>query len=296
MSAPPPFPIVTECEGDRLLGMIHPAEGAGDLGVLIVVGGPQYRAGAHRQFVHLARSLAEGGIPAMRFDQRGIGDSEGRFPGFLDLDPDIAAAIGAFQAQLPNLRRIVLWGLCDAASAILLYAHRDPRVAGAVLANPWVRTEQVAASAHLRFHYPRQLVSPAFWGRLLRGEVQVGRSLRGLWSDLRQSRGGKPARQDTPSPEPSTPEAADPDFPRRMAQGLAALRAPVLILLSGNDPTADEFRTLCSAYRRWKKALGSKSITQVPIPGAAHTFPSEAQRTAAAAETLRWLEAELRHE
>ena len=54
-----------------------PAACAGPRGVLIVTGGPQYRAGSHRQFVLLARFLAARGMAVLRFDYRGMGDSEG---------------------------------------------------------------------------------------------------------------------------------------------------------------------------------------------------------------------------
>lgn len=46
-------------------------------GVVIIVGGPQYRAGSHRQFVLLARALATAGYPVLRFDYSGMGDSDG---------------------------------------------------------------------------------------------------------------------------------------------------------------------------------------------------------------------------
>ena len=147
--------LVFPCEGDRLVGVV----GAGhrDLGVVIVVGGPQYRAGSHRQFVLLARHLAAQGFPVLRFDVRGMGDSEGAQRPFDALTPDIAAAIAALQSQQPQVRRVVLWGLCDGASAALLYLHErpDPRVQGLVLLNPWVRSEASLARTHVK-HYYRQ--------------------------------------------------------------------------------------------------------------------------------------------
>jgi len=51
-------------------------------GVLIVVGGPQYRVGSHRQFLLLSRRLAAEGHPVMRFDYRGMGDASGAMRGF----------------------------------------------------------------------------------------------------------------------------------------------------------------------------------------------------------------------
>jgi len=66
--------------------------------VLIIVGGPQYRVGSHRQFVLLARHLAAQGIPVMRFDVRGMGDSKGKPRNFGQLDDDLRAATDCFFA------------------------------------------------------------------------------------------------------------------------------------------------------------------------------------------------------
>ncbi|MGZ5200780.1 MAG: hydrolase 1, exosortase A system-associated, partial [Telluria sp.] len=79
------------CGGDWLYGVASLPAQAGACGVLIVVGGPQYRAGSHRQFTLLARSLADAGIPAMRFDYRGMGDSDGGVRSFESVDEDIRA-------------------------------------------------------------------------------------------------------------------------------------------------------------------------------------------------------------
>ncbi len=74
------------------------------LGVLIVVGGPQYRVGSHRQFVLLARALAARGFAAMRFDCTGMGDSDGararRSP---TATATSRAAIDAFIAHVPTV-------------------------------------------------------------------------------------------------------------------------------------------------------------------------------------------------
>ncbi|HLB84425.1 MAG TPA: hypothetical protein VJK00_06820, partial [Steroidobacteraceae bacterium] len=53
-------PLCIESQGERLIGILHRPQTQGNLtrGVVVVVGGPQYRIGSHRQFVLLARSLA----------------------------------------------------------------------------------------------------------------------------------------------------------------------------------------------------------------------------------------------
>src|SRR5688572_8417307 len=151
------------CENAALVGILHQTRMPAKRGILMVVGGPQYRVGSHRQFVLLARSLAANGIPVMRFDHRGIGDSDDPYLGFEALEHDLSAAIDAFRASHPSLKEIVLFGLCDAASAILLYAYRDPRIVGLVLLNPWVRTAESEARTYLRHYYGQRLLAPDFW-------------------------------------------------------------------------------------------------------------------------------------
>ena len=43
------------CQGETLLGVLSEPPSPTDTCMLIVVGGPQYRAGSHRLFVQLAR-------------------------------------------------------------------------------------------------------------------------------------------------------------------------------------------------------------------------------------------------
>ena len=134
--------VVFECEGESLVGVLSLPAAPATRGVLIVVGGPQYRVGSHRQFTLLARHLAAHGIPSLRFDYRGMGDSSGAVRSFEAVDADIRRAIDIFYERVSGLESVVIWGLCDAASAALFYAHRDARVGGLVLLNPWVRTPE----------------------------------------------------------------------------------------------------------------------------------------------------------
>src|SRR5438067_13744952 len=126
-----------DCQGERLYGVVSLPAVPATRGVLSVAGGPQYRAGSHRQFTLLARSLAARGIAAMRFDYRGMGDSEGQMRDFEQVQDDIRAALDCFCATVPGLQELALWGLCDGASAISFYAARDVRVRGVALLNPW---------------------------------------------------------------------------------------------------------------------------------------------------------------
>src|SRR3954462_4049615 len=142
-------PVAFACGQDWLLGLITRPENPRSRGVLIVVGGPQYRAGSHRQFVLLANDLALQGYAVMRFDYRGMGDSTGEPRTFETVGDDLRAAVDHFLAQVPEVAEVAIWGLWDAASATLFYAHQDPRVTGIVLLNPWARSAQGEARTFL---------------------------------------------------------------------------------------------------------------------------------------------------
>lgn len=271
------IPIVFDCEGARLLGIIHRPGRPARRGVLIVVGGPQYRVGSHRQFVLLARALVEAGIPAMRFDYRGMGDSDGAYRGFEAIGADIAAAIDAFQAHAPGLEEVVLWGLCDAASAIMFYAHRDARVAGLVLLNPWVRTEAGEAKTFLKHYYRARLTDPEFWRKALSGKVSIRDAAGSLFGFLRRASNGGAAT------------AAEPALPDRVASALSAYRGPVLLIMSGDDLTAREFDEAFGGWEIKKRLLASGRFSRHDLPEANHTFSRKEWRDSVAAWTLEWL-------
>ncbi len=272
--------LAFDCGGARLYGILSlpVGEAPAARGVLVVVGGPQYRAGSHRQFTLLARDLAQDGVPVLRFDYRGMGDSEGAIRPFDDVEDDLRAAIDAFMAASPGLREVVLWGLCDAASAIGMYAARDPRVTGLVLLNPWVRTEDGLARATLRHYYRARLRDPAFWKQLLRGGLDWRRSLASLVALLRKARGG-----------PAPAAAATVSLPERMRAGLQDFRGQVLLVIAGADLTAREFCDLADADRAWKGVLAPPRVTRRQIDDADHTFSRRAWRDQVARWTAEWL-------
>jgi exosortase A-associated hydrolase 1 len=157
-------PIVLEGRASPLIGMLHPASGKQEIGVLMMVaGGPQYRIGGHRQLVLWARKFSSQGFPVMRFDFSGMGDSYGEYVEFEDTEADIRVALDRFFAETPTLKQVVLWGECNASSSSLLFAHKDSRVKGIVMINPWVRTEQGQAKAVVKHYYLDRLKQRSFW-------------------------------------------------------------------------------------------------------------------------------------
>ncbi len=168
---------------NRLVGITALPQTPAGTGVLFLVGGPQYRVGSHRQFTLLSRSLAAGGIPAFRFDYSGMGDSEGEKHDFQDVRSDIVNAMDEFQSLVPGLERIVLWGLCDAASAAMIYASQEPRVHGLVLLNPWVHSGDYSPEVKLSHYYAPLLKGKETWRRFFKGDIDVLRALREFAGD-----------------------------------------------------------------------------------------------------------------
>ena len=274
-----------DCAGESLLGICHAGASTASTGVVIVVGGPQYRVGSHRQFVLLARALSAQGIPVLRFDYRGMGDSAGAPRDFEQIDQDLRAACDAFCKAQPQLRAIVLWGLCDAASASLFYAARDPRIAGLVLLNPWLRQAQAQARTVIQHYYKKRLFSADLWRKLLRGDFDLRGSLRSLLGTLKQ------ARQGAGQPATATATAAPVSLSARMAAGWRQFSGPILLVLSGDDLVAKEFETVTASAPEWQGLRAQARVQTLCMGAANHTFARAVWRDEVAAATLAFVRA-----
>ncbi|MDE2399137.1 MAG: hydrolase 1, exosortase A system-associated, partial [Burkholderiales bacterium] len=260
-----------DCAGEALCAVLSRPERPLATGVVIVVGGPQYRAGSHRQFVHLARALAAAGHAVLRFDVRGMGDSGGLARGFEDQGEDIASAIAALRARVPELEGVVLWGLCDGASAALLYAgaQQQPQASGLVLLNPWVRSPETLARTQVKHYYLQRLRQPEFWKKALSGRVawkaaaDLGSNLR---TGLRSRRGG---------------EGSSPSYQQRMAAAWSRFQGRILLILSEDDYVAREFSDLSAADAAWRAARQRKPGECVQLAGADHTCSTPGAERAA---------------
>lgn len=265
------------CEGDELVGVASVPQIATSLGVVIVVGGPQYRAGSHRQFVLLARGLARSGFCVLRFDYRGLGDSSGKRRTFEEIDADIRAAVDALASLCPGVSSIALWGLCDAASAVLFYASSDPRVHGLALANPWARAPQSYARVQLRHYYLRRLVSVEFWRKFLNGRFSLRRSAGELRQNVLQAA--------------KSSATTGGDYRTRMLEGMRCFEGKVLLFLSGQDLTAREFELFMDSVPEGRNWLAANRVRRVDLPQSDHTFSRATWQQRVEDATLEWLRA-----
>lgn len=243
-----------DCDGQSLAGTIDIAPAT--TGLLIVSGGNEVRSGPCGSQAQLADRIATAGFPVMRFDRRGVGDSQGNNESFAGAAPDIQAAVQALRAQLPRVRKIVALGNCDAASALML--AQGAGFDGLVLTNPWTfdlepealpNEEPPAAEsspmppAALRSYYLRRLFNPAAWKRLMGGKVKVSEMAASL-------------------AEAVAPDGPPSNLAQEMAAGLASFPGNATILLAENDRTAQAFR-----------AAWTKNDDRIRIcPGAGHSF------------------------
>ncbi|MFP5391487.1 MAG: hydrolase 1, exosortase A system-associated [Gammaproteobacteria bacterium] len=243
-----------QCQGNCLLGIVDVPERPLPRGVLVLSCGQQYRVGAHRQFTLLARMLAPRGIPVMRFDCRGMGDSEGKPAPFDAQGDDLRAAIKEFFMQVPEMREVVLWGLDDAAAAATLFAPTEPRVRALILLNPWVRDPSLAPPPAKRSHA---------------GEI-------GFWRRI----GAAAHDRSVMDAQRSAPTVASP-IQQRIMESLGRFDGRVLVILGGADRHTQHVTELLERHQR--------PAQRVVIDGADHTFASRAWRDQAAEASANWV-------
>ncbi len=245
-------PLIVACDGEALVATLDAATGS--TGLLIVSGGNEVRSGAHRGMALLAARLAADGVPVLRFDRRGVGDSSGANGGYASSGPDLAAAAAAFRREQPQIARLVGFGNCDAATALALFG-RAAGIHALVLANPWLverSADGLPPPAAIRARYAQRLTSPREWLRLVRGGVNIRKLFNGLRTVLHQAPGN--------------------DLPARVLAGLAGI--PATIVLATGDPTAIAAREALRAF---------PPLPTVTIDTASHSFARASD--AAALET-----------
>jgi pimeloyl-ACP methyl ester carboxylesterase len=206
----------TNDRGETLFGVLHaPDAGAGGgTGVNLLNPGLKGRVAPNRINVRIARMLCEAGVPVLRFDPHGIGDSEGQLaegngPN-LDcwrsiqhgaLVADTLAANDFFRREA-GLDDVVLVGQCGGASTALLAAAGDPGVSGALLIDLPVRlaslvsdegepSPESSSRSGLAAELLAKALEPRSWARLLRPDAPEGSAAKALWRRVRSRLGAR---------------------------------------------------------------------------------------------------------
>lgn len=248
-------------DDDGLLGILtDPAgsEPASDTAVLFLNAGIIHRIGPNRLNVKLARHVARGGYPALRFDLGGLGDSApaGSSNDFANQAVcDISAALDCIEERTGR-RRVVGVGLCSGADNLFNTAGVDPRLCGLMLLDPYAYASLEARVMFL----VRCAFDPVRWRRF---GLKVAQRLRSSTAS---------AGDEIAAPEDSDD---DRDTPPRLEFGaklhaFVARGTPVsLIYTASSCPkinAADQFR------RSFKEFDFGDKLEVAVYPDIDHTF------------------------
>jgi hypothetical protein len=121
--------IITEPEGPRRRALC-----------VLVNAGLVPKSGPYRLYVELARRLARDGIVTLRFDLGGIGDSRPDASGQPLKERtslEIRAAIDELRGRYPDVREVIVGGVCSGAEDAFRHAEADPRVTGVLMIDPF---------------------------------------------------------------------------------------------------------------------------------------------------------------
>jgi pimeloyl-ACP methyl ester carboxylesterase len=219
-------PLIIRSRGEELVGVLTlpdaPATSP-EVGIVFAQSGSRGRIGNTFHYPYFSRRFAAAGIPTLRFDPAGLGDSTGVIP-----PQDMRAVYQQIQSGLftgntldaidellrhVQPRRLLVFGVCGGAASAVLAAPRSARVDGAILLSVPVLLDSPAVSRvtalskdyareYLVKNYAKKLLSPSAWLRLLTAQSDVRKILQHAAAALK------------------------PDARRRRASGTAATRHP----------------------------------------------------------------------
>lgn len=177
-------PLWLDVEGTRLFAVLaEPAEReAESLTAVLLNAGALPHIGPNRMVVEIARRWAARGVPTVRLDVEGLGDSDGESGRYAELAafhaPErVEQVCGALDvlAATGLAPRFVVGGLCAGAYWAFHCALQDERVGAAIMLNPRALYWDEGLEVRREARRLRLLSSGTVWRRLLRGEVTVAR-------------------------------------------------------------------------------------------------------------------------
>lgn len=248
-----------------------PEDIASNSALIIVSGGNEIRSGSHDSQSQIAQYICAMGHYVLRYDRRGIGDSEGENSGFENSAKDIESAVQFLRSKVGHDLSISAFGNCDAASALLLH-HENLGLKNLILANPWTidapttdnsakdkidETPTAPSAAAIRARYWARIKNPRSIIDLFTGKIDIGKLLSGL---------RKASKQEDIGP-----------LAKALAEKLSDIDVNIYILIAQKDTTALAFS---GAYKHaiFDNARRNANIKLDSIDSASHSFSDEKAR------------------
>lgn len=197
-----------------------------NVALVLVNSGIMHRVGSCRLSVRIARAVTEAlGLPSIRFDFSGIGDSEARRGGGVDFDQAAVKEVIEVMDHLQKHRgisRFILYGLCSGALICCRAAAMDHRVIGVAQVDGYCYP---TLRSYVRY-YSDRLISPEVW------RERVSR-----WFSNREEK-GRGSILTASKPDFEVPEfARDPGRGRisRQLQDLMSRKVQLHCVFAGRD-------------------------------------------------------------
>lgn len=302
-------PVTFLCEGSRLYGSLHrPSKRLpGAPGVILLNQGPVDRAGSHRLYIKLTERLTAMGLVVLRFDARGVGESEGAWPqedvritvpdiyGHIQRGawtPDALAAI-EFMRREAGVDRVVLGGLCGGA-VTAVFAGADHAAVDAVfgigMPVTFAHVTQLAAvpDAVLKREasgYFRKLLRPSAWTRFLTFQTDYRTIVRLFSAQLRRRLSRLRTADGRAEENEENDQAVNVPLLKTIDRAARA-RKPLLFVFSGNDDLWHEFEERLPRFGADRSRLPFDLVT---IPNANHILTEDRWQQELYDQVATWL-------
>jgi dienelactone hydrolase len=238
------------------------------------------RIGPNRIWVEASRRWARRGVPTLRIDLDGIGDSDGDAGRYRDVGQfyardELADQIRILTDELlarTGAERVILAGLCAGGYWAFRGADRDPRVVAAYLLNPGALEWQTDLVRRRDARRLRRLADPIWWRRLVRGQVRLARIRSVAAAAVSEGIHGRVG-----AAAPSSPGDADraEAAPAAIVGRLDARGTTVVMAFSNDEALHDELER--DGFLAGVAAL--PNVRLETLPGRDHTLrPMVAQR------------------
>ena len=275
--------ISFEVNSDTVYGVLHlPNAGTARCGAVFLHGWSGNRCGPHDMLVKAARAYCEAGIPSLRFDFRGRGESHAEM-----MRCNLETMIADTQVACEKLRDeagvedIALVGICSGGEVAIGAGCLCASVtAMALWSVPMVAADRTASRRRKQLamlgEYGKKLFRLSTWQKAFSGQLNVDLIKRAL--------SGQGGAGETPAQARDAEDAPpEPNIPWR--ERFDAFRGRLLFVYGTNDPTTPES---VAHYRGMSEAAGIPADFHL-VEGANHAYYSLAWEREVIDVTLDWL-------